>query len=71
MIISSILLENNSASAVSVAAFGMDVLVTDTNNVVFSAIINATTARYIFSITGSFPPGFHSNLLTMEAARTA
>ena len=63
-----VLLQNNSASAVSVTAFSVDVLLADTTNVVFTAIDNATTAPYIFSITGSFPPGFSSNLLPMEAS---
>jgi hypothetical protein len=61
-------LVNNSTSAVAVAAFSVDVLLTDITNVVFTAIDNATTAPYIFSVTGSFPPGFQSNLLPMEAA---
>ena len=63
-----VLLQNNSASAVSIAAFSVDVLLTDTTNVTFSGINNATAAPYIFSITGSFPPGFIGNLLPMEAS---
>ena len=63
-----VLLENNSASAVAIASFSVDVLLTDTTNVNFTSIDNATTAPYIFSITGSFPPGFGSNLLPMEVA---
>jgi hypothetical protein len=61
-------LVNNSASAVSIAAFSVDVLLSDTTNVTFTSIDNATTAPYIFSITGSFPPGFLGNLLPMEVA---
>jgi PEP-CTERM motif len=61
-------LVNNSASAVTIAAFNVDVLLTDTTFVTFTGIHNGTTAPYIFSITGSFPPGFTSNLLPMEAA---
>jgi hypothetical protein len=61
-------LVNNSASAVTIASFNVDVLLTDTTNVVFSAIHNSTTAPYIFSITGSTPPGFIGGLLPMEAA---
>jgi hypothetical protein len=60
-------LVNNSASAVTIGAFSVDVLLTDTTFVTFTAIDNATTAPYIFSITGSFPPGFVSQLLPMEA----
>lgn len=62
-----VLLQNNSASAVSIAAFSVDVLLADTTNVNFTGIDNATGAPYIFSITGSFPPGFSGNLLPMEA----
>ena len=61
-------LQNNSASAVTIAGFSVDVLLSSTTNATFTAIDNATTAPYIFSITGSFPPGFSSNLLPMEAA---
>jgi hypothetical protein len=61
-------LVNNSSSAVTIAAFSVDVLLSDTTFTTFTAIDNGTTARYIFSITGSLPPGFGSNLLPMEAA---
>jgi hypothetical protein len=61
-------LVNNSASAVTVAGFSVDVLLTDTTFVTFTDIDNGTTAPYIFSITGSFPPGFTGQLLPMEAA---
>jgi hypothetical protein len=60
-------LVNNSASAVTVAGFSVDVLLTDTTFVTFTAIDDATTAPYIFSITGSQPPGFTAQLLPMEA----
>jgi len=60
-------LVNNSSSAVSIADFSVDVLLSDTSNVTFGGIDNATTAPYIFSITGSSPPGFSSQLLPMEA----
>jgi hypothetical protein len=63
-------LVNNSASAVTVAAFGVDVLLTDTTFVTFTAIDNATTAPYIFSITGSFDGGFTSQILPMEVTGT-
>jgi hypothetical protein len=63
-----VLLQNNSASAASVAAFSVDVFLADTTNVTFTAMDDGTVAPYIFSITGSFPPGFMSNLLPMEAA---
>jgi hypothetical protein len=63
-----VLLENNSSSAVTIGGFSVDVLLTDTTFVTFTSIDNATVAPYIFSITGSFPPGFGSNLLPMEAA---
>jgi hypothetical protein len=59
-------LVNNSASAVTIAGFSVDVLLTDTTFVTFTSIDNATFAPYIFSITGSFPPGFQSQLLPME-----
>jgi len=63
-----VLLENNSASAVTIGAFSVDVLLSSTTAVSFTAIDNATTAPYIFSITGSFPPGFMGNILPMEVA---
>jgi hypothetical protein len=61
-------LVNNSASAVTIGGFSVDVLLSDTTFVTFTSIDNSTTAPYIFSITGSFPPGFGSNLLPMEAS---
>jgi hypothetical protein len=59
-------LVNNSSSAVTVAGFSVDVLLTDTTFVTFTGIDMGTTAPYIFSITGSFPPGFSGQLLPME-----
>ncbi len=59
-------LVNNSASAVNVASFSVDALLSDITNVVFTAIDNATTAPYIFSITGSFDGGFSGTLLPDE-----
>lgn len=61
-------LVNNSASAVTIGSFSVDVLLSDSTFVTFTAIDNATTAPYIFSVTGSLPPGFGSNLLPMEVA---
>ena len=61
-------LQNNSSSAVTIGSFSVDVLLSDSTFVNFVTADNATTAPYIFSITGSFPPGFGSNLLPMEAA---
>jgi hypothetical protein len=61
-----VLLVNNSSSAVTVAGFSVDVLLTDTTFVTFTGIDMGTTAPYIFSITGSFPPGFSGQLLPME-----
>jgi hypothetical protein len=60
-------LVNNSASTVTVASFSVDVLLTDTTFVTFTGINNSTVAPYIFSLSGSFPPGFSGNLLPMEA----
>ena len=59
-------LVNNSASAVTVASFSVDALISDITNVVFTSIDNATTAPYIFSITGSFGTGFSGTLLPDE-----
>src|SRR5690242_4163510 len=59
-------LVNNSASAVTVASFSVDALLSDITNVVFTGIDNATTAPYIFSITGSFGTGFSGTLLPDE-----
>jgi hypothetical protein len=63
-----IVLQNNSASAVNIAFFSVDVLLSSTTDVFFTAIDNGTVAPYIFSITGSFPPGFTSQNLGMEAS---
>jgi hypothetical protein len=63
-----IVLQNNSSTAVTIGAFSVDVLLSSTSDVSFTSIDNATSAPYIFSITGSFPPGFGTNLLPMEAA---
>jgi hypothetical protein len=63
-------LVNNSASAVNIASFHADVFLPDTTFVTFAGIDDATTAPYIFSITGSAPPGFTAQLLPMEAAGT-
>jgi hypothetical protein len=63
-----VILQNNSAAAVTIGSFSVDVLLSSTTSVTFTSIDNNTTAPYIFSITGSFPPGFASNLLPMEAA---
>jgi hypothetical protein len=60
-------LVNNSSSAVAIGAFSMDVLLPDTTFVTFTALDNANTPPYIFSITGSFPAGFTGNLLPIEA----
>jgi hypothetical protein len=65
-----IVLQNNSASAVNIANFSVDVLLSDSTFVTFTGIDNGTIAPYIFSITGSAPPGFTGNLLPMEAAGT-
>ena len=54
-----VVLQNNSASAVDIAGFSVDVLLSDTTNVNFTGINNATIAPYIFSITGSFRTGLH------------
>jgi hypothetical protein len=61
-------LVNNSASAVTIGGFSVDVLLSDTTFVTFTSIDNATIAPYIFSILGSLPPGFQSNLLAMEVS---
>lgn len=63
-----VLLVNNSDSAVTVGSFRVDVLLSSTASVVFTAIDNGTFAPYLFSITGSAPPGFSANLLPTEAA---
>jgi hypothetical protein len=63
-----VLLVNNSASAVTVAGFSVDVLLTDTTFVTFTAIDNLTVAPYIFSITGSFDGGFVGQTLLEEVA---
>jgi hypothetical protein len=63
-----VVLQNNSASAVNIASFSVDVLLSDTTNVNFTGINNATITPYIFSLTGSSPPGFTGNLLPMEAS---
>jgi len=62
-----VVLQNNSASAVGIASFSVDALLSDITHVTFAGINKATIAPYIFSITGSFPPGFTGNLLLMEA----
>jgi hypothetical protein len=59
-------LVNNSASAVTVASFSVDALLSSPTNVQFTAVDNATTAPYIFSITGSFGTGFSGTLLPDE-----
>jgi hypothetical protein len=59
-------LVNNSGSAVTIASFSVDALLSDISNVVFTAIDNATTAPYIFSITGSSGGGFSATLLPDE-----
>ncbi len=61
-------LVNNSSSPVTIGAFSVDVLLSDSTFVNLTGIDNGTSAPYIFSIAGSFPPGFESNLLPMEAA---
>jgi hypothetical protein len=61
-------LVNNSTSAVTVASFGVDVLLSDTTYISFTSIDNFTTAPYIFSITGSFGSGFSGNILPMEVS---
>ena len=63
-----VLLQNKSAVPVTIAGFSVDVLLSDPTFVSFTAVSNATTAPYIFSVKGSLPPGFSSNLLPMEAA---
>jgi hypothetical protein len=63
-------LVNNSAAAVKVASFSVDTLLSDITNVTFTSIDNGTIAPYIFSITGSVPPGFTSNILPMEVSGT-
>jgi hypothetical protein len=63
-----VILQNDSASAVTIGAFSVDVLLSSTMSVSFTGINNNTTLPYIFSITGSFPPGFAGSLLPMEAS---
>ena len=65
-----VVLQNNSATAVTVAFFSVDVLLSNATSVSFTGIDNNTVAPYIFSLTGSFPPGFLGNLLPMEASGT-
>jgi hypothetical protein len=60
-------LVNNSSSAVTIGAFSVDVFLPDITFVTFSNINPATAAPYIFSITGSSPPGFSSSLEFTEA----
>jgi hypothetical protein len=59
-------LVNNSASAVTVGGFAVDVFLADITNVTFTQIDNATAAPYIFSITGGI--GFVPSLLPEEAS---
>jgi hypothetical protein len=59
-------LVNNSASAVTVAGFAVDVFLADITNVTFTEIDNSTAAPYIFSITGDI--GFVPSLLPEEAS---